>query len=283
MKANARIIISAILILLALGVSMSTVDQLSYRSTILGYEGQNSLFSKIVNGKNSGAMGVEPPGYLKSNQPADPVLVQLSIVVTQDLLGNTHPVFRAMVNLTVPVVDSDNSPAEPGERSIYEPGGNGTALVTVVSGLTDARGVAGFRIPPGNYTILVTDFGIIGSKSITLSESAPRVLLRWAFHDRLENPAFIQINDQNEDGIIMPGETIVFFYAGSTSIEPYQTRIVLNGYVDAAVDLQILEFRALEHGSYVVATPLRPIRIADLTTQSSMAVEATWYEVTMSP
>jgi hypothetical protein len=277
-----RASLTVILILLAFGTSLLTVDQLSYRTTILGYDAQDSLFSKIVSGKSSGAMGIEPPGYLKSNQVQDPILIQLSVAVTQDLLGRIRPVFRAMVNVSQAVVESDSSPVEPEERSVYVPGGNGTALVTLVSGVTDVRGIVAFRVPPGNYTILVADFGIVGSKAITLVTSIPRVFLRWAFHDRLESPAFIQINAQNADGIILPGETIVFFYTGGTNVEPYQTRIVLKGYVDATVDLQILEFNAFEHGSYIVATPLRPIRISDLTVDSSIAIEATWYEVSIT-
>jgi hypothetical protein len=261
---------------------MLTVDQVSYRTTILGSDGQDSLFAKIVNGKSSGAMGIEPPGYVKSNQVQDPILIQLSVAVTQDLLGTLHPVYRSLVNVSEAIVDSDSSPVEPGERSIYEPGGNAAALVTVVSGATDVRGTVNFKVPPGNYTVLVTDFGIVGSKPISLATSIPRVLLRWAFHDRLETPVFIQFNAQNEDGIISPGETIVFFYNGATSAEPYQTRIVLNGYVDTSVDLQILEFNAFQHGSYIVATPLRPIRIGDLTVDSNIAVEVTWYEVSMA-
>ena len=261
---------------------MLTVDQVSYRTTILGSDGQDSLFAKIISGKSSGEMGIEPPGYVKSTQAQDPILIQLSVAVTQDLLGTLHPVYRALVNVSEAIVDSDSSPVEPGERSIYEPGGNATALVTVISGTTDVRGTVSFKVPPGNYTVLVTDFGIVGSKAVSLETAIPRVFLRWAFHDRLETPAFIQFNAQNEDGIISPGETIVFFYNGATSAEPYQTRIVLNGYVDTSVDLQILEFNAFQHGSYIVATPLRPIRIGDLTVDSNIAVEVTWYEVSIS-
>ena len=172
-----RVSLAIILIFLAFGVSMLTVDQVSYRTTILGSDGQDSLFAKIVNGKSSGAMGIEPPGYVKSNQVQDPILIQLSVAVTQDLLGTLHPVYRALVNVSEAIVESDSSPVEPGERSIYEPGGNATALVTVVSGATDVRGTVNFKVPPGNYTVLVTDFGIVGSKPINLATSIPRVSL----------------------------------------------------------------------------------------------------------
>lgn len=275
-------LLAIILILLAWGISIVTMEQVGYRSIIIGTEGQNSLFAKIVRGKNTGPMGIEPPGAISSDQPANPVLDQLTVSVTHDLLGSLHPVYRAMVNVSEAIVDSDNAPVEPGERSIYTPGGNASVLVTVVSGVTDARGTVNFRVPPGNYTVLVTDFGIVGSAPIFLTQSTPRVLLRWAFHDRLETPSFIQINDQNEDGVISPGEPIVLFYNGGSSSLPYQTRMVLNGRVDTSVDLRILEFNAYPHGIYLVATPLRPIRISDLNLDSEISVEATWYEVVIT-
>lgn len=281
MSPQIRVLLTVILVLLAFGASLLTVEQVSYRTNLIGYDGLSSLFSKVVSGK-SRAEGGGPAGSLPSNSKQDLQLIQLSVSVLQDLIGVLHPAFRASVNVSKVLSESDNPLPEPGERSVFEPGANTSVLVSIVSGVTNAEGTIDFNVPPGNYTLMVADFNIVASTPIHLVASTPRVYVHWTFRDILERPLLIQMNDQNDDGIISPGETIVFFYKGTTVTKPHQARIVLNGHIDATVEIRILEFKIFEHGSYATATPLQPIRINDLTADSSVVVETTWYEVSIT-
>jgi hypothetical protein len=153
----------------------------------------------------------------------------------------------------------------------------------VAWGHTGSSGSVNFELYPGNYTVFAGHFGLVGNSSVTLIASRPETILRWAFHQRLEEPSVIQLNDDSANGLISPGETISLLCKSSISGIPQRATLTISGNQQVSVDLEVLSANSFDGEVYLVVTPLEAFAIGGLGSDSALHIGIIWWEASMTP
>ena len=258
------------LLVLAFAFSVLAISHIDYRTAIVGPEGlSRSYRAEGLGGEDvpGGGQGNESSGM---GQGLEVVTVQLSVTVYEETSQRMRLVRGTPVNVSTTTAEGE---------------------IQVAYGVTDRAGSVVFKLPPGSYSIFAEHFGVLGNFSATLLESNPESSMRWVFHDDLETPVIVQMNDINADGLISPDETIALFYREVGLKNPQRITMVVRqvcgsvevcGEGDVSVDLAIVGFSVFTHGTYLVLSPLEPVSVSALGLNSTLLIGTVWYEVSIT-
>lgn len=259
-QSSERAAIAFALLVLAFSFSVLAISRINYRTMILNPEGSSpsdraeGLAREDV---ASGERGNESSG---TGQGLKLEPVQLSVTVLEENSQRLRFVQGVPINV-----------------SIMTPEGE----IQVAYSVTNGTGSVVFKLTPGSYTILAMHFGILGNFSVALLESDPEVSMRWIFHNSFETPVLVQMNDINADGLISPDETIALFYREVGLEKPQRIIMDISGERKVSVDLAIVSFSVFPHGTYIVLSPLQPISVSALGSESTLLIGTVWYEVSI--
>ena len=241
-----------------------SISLINYRTIIVGSEGTNPFNQN--------------PGSAQAEQVAKQVLVQTSVTVLENTPRSRRLVRGVPINVSVEVPNPEDLGES--EAAIFgEPTATGELLVQIAYGVTNRTGTVSFWLSPGNYTVFARHLGVLGNVSISLVESKPTVSLRWVFHYEFQTPDVLEMNDANMDGWISSGENMAVFYQGVNLGKPQKVNMTIVGERRTSVDLAIQGFSAFPHGTYIQLSPLQPLYIGDLKSDSTLQIGTTWYEV----
>lgn len=272
-----RVATALMLLALTFGFSMLAVSRINHRIS-LGLEGSHGtsdeLFSSLIGQSGGGAPGGtgNVPGENGEALKTEPV--GLSVTVLDDTSGSIQTVQGAAVNVSIANLGTQTEALRGGSQFVGQTG----QQTRIAWGHTDGTGRVGFKLFPGNYTVFAGHFGLIGNSSITLVASRPQTFLRWVFHQRFEKLSVVQMNDDNDDGLISPGETILLFYRSSTPVTQQHVILMISGQQQVSVDLEILSSRVFEDEVYLVVSPLQTFAISSLGSNSTLEVGIIWWE-----
>jgi hypothetical protein len=276
--ARKRALGSFVLVILALPFSMLAVTRVDHR-LLPGSNGSSGSFEQVlvqlVQGSGGGGPG-NGGNYLLAGQGQTSATesVELLVIVLEDVSGSLRRVESAIVNVTK--LTTNPSEIERGRGDIVSTGGE----VVVASQQTNRAGRAAFELPPNNYTVYAYRFGVLGNFSLTLTTRNPQVTLLWTFRESFETPALVQLNDEDGDGTISPGETMALFYEGNFTEKPQQITLAINE--DTSVNLSIVSATIFPNGIYFIVTPLEPIVFTGLSSNSTLLVGTAWWEASLT-
>jgi len=274
--AKKRALGSFVLVILALPFSMLAVTRVDHH-LLPGSNGSSDSFEQVlvqlVQGSGGGGPGNGGDYPLAGQGQTSAESVELLVIVLENVSGSLRRVESAIVNVTK--LSTNPSEIERGRGDILSTGGE----VVVASQLTNRAGRAAFELPPNNYTVYADRFGVLGNFSLTLTPKNPQVTLLWTFRESFETPALVQLNDEDGDGTISPGETMAFFYEGNFTEKPQQITMAIN---DTSIDLAIVNATIFPNGIYFIVTPLRPIVFSGLRSNSTLLVGTAWWEATLT-
>ncbi len=177
--------------------------------------------------------------------------LQIDVQLTEDSPPSLTPLSSQLVEI---FWESFNIPA-------------GETRTLSVSGRTDDRGRALFRLSPGNYTIRVDYQGIDANETVIIPADVRIYAIEWVLSKTTLSSYRLEFRDTRGDGVVLAGETVIMIYERETLVaDPRVVELRVNiaeGGTRKVSSLDVVGFINFEGSSIVELTPVEPFIVSN--------------------
>ena len=177
--------------------------------------------------------------------------LQIDVQLTEDSPPSLTPLSSQLVEI---FWESFNIPA-------------GETRTLSVSGRTDDRGRALFRLSPGNYTIRVDYQGIDANEIVIIPADVRIYAIEWVLSKTTLSSYRLEFRDTRGDGVVLAGETVTMIYERETLVaDPRVVELRVNiaeGGTRKVSSLDVVGFINFEGSSIVELTPVEPFIVSN--------------------
>ncbi|MFB3042738.1 MAG: hypothetical protein ACE1ZC_00490, partial [Nitrososphaerales archaeon] len=136
-----------------------------------------------------------------------------------------------------------------------------------VSGRTDDRGRALFRLSPGNYTVRIDYQGIDANETVIIPADVRIYAIEWVLSKTTLSSYRLEFRDTRGDGVVLAGETVIMIYERETLVaDPRVVELRVNiaeGGTRKVSSLDVVGFINFEGSSIVELTPVEPFIVSN--------------------
>lgn len=157
-----------------------------------------------------------------------------------------------------------------------------------ITGLTEEMGVVSFRLPPGSYEVGVSYLGMEKNITINMTSEKPRMVVRWDFFRAPAKSFSLQLYDQDETGVIVPGYPVFAHLIVSTIEKPLGAEISTNLRQTSSRILtssnrisfmKVVEYEQKGEDMWVTLTPEWNLPLTEINPSSNLYVTLYWLGV----
>ncbi len=135
-----------------------------------------------------------------------------------------------------------------------------------VSGRTDDRGRALFRLSPGNYTVRIDYEGIDANETVVVPGGVRVFAIDWVLSKTTLSSYRLEFRDTRGDGVVLAGETVNMIYERDLLVDdPRVIELRVNttdGTTRKVSSLDVVGFVNFEGQSLIELTPVEPFIVS---------------------